>query len=130
MKTKISANFQPTPTPKQVRATFPDVDPERTLRAFIWHHQSRGTLSEDWDAAFYVWCDNRQRWADQEKRATRDTDSMGLPLDPKKRATMGRSTEGDYGIRFLDAVEQYQALGMTPEQAHAAAVADLEGESE
>lgn len=126
----LPSEWQPhTLTPAAMKRDFPLLDPHRTLRAFIAFKQSKNARSNAWDAEFYAFCDYRQRQAEDQRRTARDTDSLGLPLDAKKRATMQSTVEGDYGIRFLDRLEHHKANGLTVEEAHAAAVADLEGES-
>ena len=129
-KTGVHPNFQPTRfTPDEIKGMFPDVNPRQALRDFIAYHQAKGDTSADWDASYYNWCSGRQKWADDKRKETADTDSMGLPLDPAKRAKIQGSTEGDYGIKFLEILERHQQTGKTFEQAHAAAVAELEGEN-
>lgn len=126
----MPVNWSPTAKPDEVRAEFPDIDVKAVLAAFKALAKTRNKRSADWDQEFWLFCEYRQRQAAERLKASRDTDSLGLPLDPKKRAKMQKTTEGDYGIRFLARLEHHQALGLTADEAHAAAVADLEGESE
>jgi len=127
--TPLPSDWRPTMTPAQMKKDFPLLDPHRTLQAFIAYKQSKNARSTAWNAEFYLFCDWRQRQAADKRREARDTDSMGLPLDGQKRATIGTTTEGDYGIRFMAALERHQQSGLSFDEAHAAATAELEGES-
>lgn len=128
-KTRIDPNFRPTSPPEKFKSLFPDVDPQAALRDFISYHIANGTQSYDWNHTFHGWCSGRQHKVDEKKRDTKQTDSMGLPLDGKKRATIGVSTEGDYGTRFLHALERHLQEGKDFDSAHAATVAELEGDA-
>jgi len=128
-KTRIPLDYQPVrTTPEKIKALFPAVEPHGALRDFVAFHLHHGTVSADWDAAFLGWCSGRQHKADEHQRDTKQTDSMGLPLDAKKRATILVSTEGDYGVRFLAALDRHLQDGLDFDTAHAATIYELEGD--
>lgn len=129
-KSRITKDYDPGTriTPEEIKRRFPDVEPQAALRDFISYHLAHGTYSYDWDQTFLGWCSGRQYKADEKKRDTKQTDSMGLPLDGRKRATIGVSTEGDYGTRFLHALERRLGEGQDFDSAHAATIAELEGD--
>lgn len=127
MKKKIDPDYDPGHriTPEKIKHLFPDVEPRAALRDFIAHALDTGRVSEDWDMAFTRWCAGRQHKADEHKRDAKQTDSMGLPLDPAKRATMHVTTEGDYGTRFLHRLNEHlKQPGITWDEAYSLTLAD------
>ncbi len=69
LKTHIQANFifSEKFREKMIKKNFLDVDDEDTRTEFILFHQSRGTLSCDWEAEFHRWLCIRKKYHSQEK---------------------------------------------------------------
>lgn len=126
---RLTRQWAPRISKPEFREKFPYLDPEETLEGFFNHHISKGDRAYDWNERFLGFAQFRNTRARIEAMEKSDTDSMGLPLDPVKRATMQSTTEGDFGIRFIEALERHQAAGLSFDEAHAAATAELEGES-
>lgn len=126
--TRIPADWHPTSPPEKFKHLFPDVDARAALTDFIAHHTHLGTRSHDWNAAFHGWCAGRQHRTNEKKRDTKQTDSMGLPLDGHQRATMHVTTEGDYGTRFLNRLNEHLKDDVDWDTAYQRTIADLEGE--
>lgn len=128
VNTSLDPAFQPVMTKADFKTKYPYLDPEETLDAFRDYYIAKGARSHDWTAQFRLFAQYRNTRARLD--ATRETDSMGLPNDPVKRATMQTSTEGDFGIQFMEAIERHLKQGLSFDEAHAAATAELEGESQ
>lgn len=126
--TPLTRNFLPNLSKSEFEKRYPALDPDETLENFYNHHISSGTQAHDWTEKFLGFAAYRQAQAAARQTDTNGTDSMGLPLDGSKRATMQTSTEGDYGVRFFGALERHLQEGMAFDAAHAAAIAELEGE--
>lgn len=126
--TRLTRDFTTGLSKAEFSQRFPYLDPDETLEGFFNHHISKGDRAHDWRERFLGFAQYRNTRA-RIQAEERDTDSMGLPLDPVKRAKMQTTTEGDYGIQFIAALERHQQAGLSFDEAHAAATAELEGES-
>ncbi len=126
--TRISKDWEPKITPAQIEEMYPFIgDSKAALRAFIDLHLGKGDTSHDWDATFRGFCDYRHRMARIEADQRRHTDSMGLPLKGLRNNT---EPVNDGGLRFLDQYEKHRKNGLDPEAARAAALTDLQGDTE
>lgn len=126
--TRLTRDFATGMTRAEFKNRFPYLDPDETKEGFLNYHISKGDVSHDWRESFLGFADYRNRRVRAERAESKGTDSMGLPLDARKRATIQVSTEGDYGTRFLHALERHLQDGLDFDTAHAATIAELEGD--
>lgn len=126
MKTRIRPDFQPTKTPSEIKAEFPQLeDLENVLAAFIAYMRSRDRMSADWDAEFWLWCEQRHRQIKQQSEEGQDM--AGFARGEKAALPVG---ESDFGTRYLDRYLELVAGGMAPDEARVQADQDArEGES-
>lgn len=93
----LSRRFRPSKvgfTEAAFKAKFPDVEPNESLERFLSFYIARGDVAVNWFEKFLSWSTEAQRRATLAKREHRvETDSMGLPLDPKLRRRMNGSPE-------------------------------------
>ena len=127
--TRLTRDFTTGLSKAEFNHRYPYLDADETLEGFLNHHISKGDTAHDWREKFLGFADWRNRKVRAERASADGTDSMGLPNDPIKRASIGVTTEGDVGIQFFAAVERHLQAGLDFDAAHAAATAELEGES-
>jgi len=60
-KTRIAAEFDPRPEEKLLADDL-GIDFEPQLQAFKDHHEAKGSLMADWNAALRTWLRNAKRW--------------------------------------------------------------------
>lgn len=93
----LSRHFRPSKvgfTAEAFKAMFPDVSPNESLEKFLSFYIARGDVAVNWFEKFLSWSAEAQRRAALAKKEHRvETDSMGLPLDPKLRRRMNGSPE-------------------------------------
>lgn len=127
--TRLDRSFRTGLSKVEFQQKFPYIDADETLEGFLNYHIGKGDHSHNWQESFLGFADWRNRRVRAERAESSGTDSMGLPIDGAKRASMNTSTEGTYGIRFMHLVDRNLDQGMTFDEAHSAAIEELEGEN-
>lgn len=73
---------------------FPEVDATKVFNSFVSHHRSKGDVSKNWMEKFFSYAAGAVKIEKEHRQSqpkTRETDSMGLPLDRAARIRAKRA---------------------------------------
>lgn len=88
----LTRNFRPSTvgyTAEMFKQDYPDLNPAEVMEAFFTHHLSKGDKSNNWLERFFSFATKAEQIRkEREVPGWGETDSMGLPLDLKKRREM------------------------------------------